>query len=144
MARLAIKITPDQLKQASTLAGYGLTNEQIATILGISLRTINNKPELLQAIKDGKATAAATIMQTAFQIARKGNAAMCMFILKCKHGWREKDHESDRYNTADRKPVPLAYDPRNPTVKPPEPTKQQMKVIAEDARRIERAGAEVV
>lgn len=90
--RPEIKITPKELEQAKTLAGYGLTNEQIATIIGIGKSTINTKPELLEAIKLGKDLAAGNLHKTAYELAVKDkNPAMIMFLLKCKHGFREKN-----------------------------------------------------
>lgn len=83
--------TPDQLELASKLAGYGLTNDQIANILRIPRSTINNHEELLDAIKLGKDDAAHELHKTAYELAVKDkNPAMLMFWLKCRAGWREK------------------------------------------------------
>lgn len=89
--RPEIKISPKEIEQAKALAGYGLTNQQIATIIGISLASINNKPQLLDAIKLGKDLAAGNLHRTAYDLAVKDkNPAMIMFLLKCKHGFRER------------------------------------------------------
>lgn len=89
--RPTVILDPDKIQQAMDMAGYGLTNQQIATILNISVQSINNKPELLEAIKLGKELAANEIHKTAYTLAVKDkNPAMIMFLLKCKHGFREK------------------------------------------------------
>ncbi len=96
MARPFLKFTNQQIEQVKTLAGYGLTNDQVATVMGIAKNTLYNNDELLAAIKTGQAIAATQLHKTAYEIAVKDrNPAMCMFILKCRHGWREKDQELD-------------------------------------------------
>lgn len=91
MGRPPLKITDQMISQVQTLAGYGLTNSQIATIIDIAETTLKSKPEFTAAIKKGRELAAGNLHRTAYEMAVKDkNPAMVMFMLKCKHGWREK------------------------------------------------------
>ncbi len=90
------EFTAEEIVKIETMAGYGLTNTQIAEIHGISLATLKNRfesqPELLASIKKGRAKALLNVAQSAYQQAMSGKVpAMTMFYLKCRGKWREKD-----------------------------------------------------
>jgi hypothetical protein len=80
--------TAEQRKQVETLAGYGLTVEQIGYVLACSHDTV--KRHYVEELERGQAVAVAKVAQTAFQMATSGNEpAMTMFWLKTRARWRE-------------------------------------------------------
>lgn len=86
-----IQITPEMLQQAYELSCLGKTNIQIVTALGFNRHIAFEKGELGDAIKKGRLEALKRVEQTAFDIAiTDRNPAMCMFLLKCRMGYREK------------------------------------------------------
>lgn len=88
VARPTKQPTDDQRKQVQTLSGYGLTQEQIASFLGIHWQTLTKwcKEELA----NGKNAAYIQAVQGLFTNIRKGKEASIFFYLKTQHNWREK------------------------------------------------------
>lgn len=87
-----IEFDISELEQIKQMAGYGLKNEQIANILGISLDTFRNKPDILQAINKGRDEAHKEVQNVAYKMATGDNAIpdMVKFWLRCRCGWTEK------------------------------------------------------
>jgi hypothetical protein len=80
--------TPETRKQVETLAGYGLTVEQIGHVLECSHDTVSR--HYPAELERGQAVACAKVAQTAFQMAVGGQEpAMTMFWLKTRARWRE-------------------------------------------------------
>lgn len=92
--RPAIEIDEDMIRKAEMLSAQGLTMQQLADALGIGLSTIYEKsedyPELLEAIKIGRAKGIATITNALFQKAKNGDNVAMIFYLKNRAGWRDK------------------------------------------------------
>jgi hypothetical protein len=86
--RPTFEATEEQRKQVETLSGYGLTQEQIATFLDVSVPTLKKhfKPQL----KRGKVAAVAVACQALFSNIKKGKEASIFFYLKTQAHWREK------------------------------------------------------
>lgn len=89
-----IVLTPQQIQNIETMAGYGLTVEKIATLLGISKRTFERRmkdtPGAADALSKGRAKASLDVIQTAYEMATSGkSAAMTIFWLKVREGWKE-------------------------------------------------------
>lgn len=86
VGRPPFEITPENTKQAETLAAQGLTLEQIAYTLGICYQTLNEKrkefPEFSEAIKRGKAKGIAKITNKLFEKASEGDNTAMIFYLK--------------------------------------------------------------
>lgn len=83
-----IDITDKLLKQVETLAGFGLTDDNIALVIGISEGTL--KRRFREELDRGRALAKATVAQTAFKMATSGKQpAMTMFWLKTQCRWKE-------------------------------------------------------
>jgi IS30 family transposase len=83
--------TAEHRKQAETLAGYGLTVEQIGHVLGCSHDTV--KRHYGGELERGQAVAVAKVAQTAFQMAVSGKKpTMTMFWLKTRAHWKEIQH----------------------------------------------------
>lgn len=92
----AIVLTDDQIRQIETLAGLGLNQVEIASVLGIGRATLQRKmaqdQEIADAMERGKSKAKATIARVAYEMA-KTNPVMTQFYLKCLGGWRTADVE---------------------------------------------------
>lgn len=78
-------------------SGLGIRVEEIAQLVvpgGISTRTLYKY--FSNELKTGKAKGTASIVRTAYNMARSGRfQAMTMFWLKCQAGWREKQREDE-------------------------------------------------
>lgn len=90
----SIVFTAEQKRQIETMAGYGMTLQQISSIIGVHYNTILNiqkrDPDVAELLKRGRAKAVAAVSQTAFQLAKTGkNPTMTMFWLKTQAKWRE-------------------------------------------------------
>ena len=103
--RPAYEVTEDVIKKVESLASQGLTLEQIARVLGITYKTLNEKnkqfSELSDAIKSGQAKGIATISNALFNNAKNGNITAQIFYLKNRAPEEWKDRvpegaESDR------------------------------------------------
>lgn len=81
------------LQQVETLAANGLTQQQIADSLGISVSTIESRlrenEEFKDAIKKGKAKGIALIANQLFEKAKSGDTTSIIFYLKTQAGWKE-------------------------------------------------------
>lgn len=84
----AHKPTAQQREQAATMAGLGLSHENIAVILGISVDTLTRHYEA--DLARGHAQAVAVVAQGLFAQARGGNLGAQIFWLKARAGWRER------------------------------------------------------
>jgi len=90
--RKAIDIPLDKVE---ALAAQGMTDEQICHIIGISHETFYKRqrenPELVEAVKRGKAKGIATIANVIFQKAKNGDFASAAFFLERRGGWKRED-----------------------------------------------------
>ena len=85
--------TPDDLEKAESLAGMGMTQQQIADCLGIHASTLSEKKqdfnELNEALKRGRAKGIARVTTALLKNVDTGNVTAQIFYLKCVAGWRE-------------------------------------------------------
>jgi transcriptional regulator with XRE-family HTH domain len=94
--RKEITFTEQQLRQIEAMAGYGLTREQIASAMGVSVSLLDHNAELKQVITRGRYVAIAKAAQTAYQMATKDkNADMLKFWLRTRARWRDWTREDD-------------------------------------------------
>jgi len=92
-----VKIEDVNLEQVEIIASLGLTDEEIAVILGISPRTLNywkKHPAFLQALKRGKLKADFQITKSLYEKAKAGDTTAMIFWLKNRRPdlWRDKQH----------------------------------------------------
>ena len=100
MSRPVKKITPENLKQVETLAGYGLTEAQIAHTLDMSSRTFRRrkngngvrevKSEVLSALERGKALAEGEVGKALYHKAVGGDVAAIRWYEMTRAGRTEK------------------------------------------------------
>lgn len=87
-------MTEQELAEIETMAGLGLSFEEIASIKGICDDTL--KKHAKPFLKKGKAKAKAQVAQTAYRMAISGKIpSMTMFWLKTQAGWQEGRMASD-------------------------------------------------
>ena len=102
MARPTKEPTDEQRKQVQTLAGYGLSQEQIARMLGLHRNTL--KKHCAKELEMGKDMAYTQALNSLFSNIKKGKEASIFFYLKTQAGWREKPPEQGE----DKEPPPPA------------------------------------
>lgn len=93
--RPAHEPTDENKKLVKVLSGIGLTQEQIATKLEISVPTL--QLYYRKELDLGKADAVASIAQTLFQRAQQGDKACMFFYLKTQGRWKE-NHDDVNQN----------------------------------------------
>lgn len=88
MSRPEKQLTEQELAEIETMAGLGLSQNDIASIKGVCGDTL--KKHANPYLKRGRAKARAQVAQTAYRMAISGKIpAMTMFWLKTQAGWRE-------------------------------------------------------
>ncbi len=93
MARPVKTLTDEQRKQVQTLSGYGLSQEQIARMLGVHKQTMVKQCKI--ELARGKDLAYSQAVNGLFTNIKKGKEASIFFYLKTQHGWREKEPQQD-------------------------------------------------
>jgi len=90
------------VEKVEALAAQGMTDEQICHIIGVSHETFYKRqrenPELVEAVKRGKAKGIATIANVIFEKAKNGDFASAAFFLERRGGWTRKEtlqHQGD-------------------------------------------------
>lgn len=81
------------LDEVETLASRGLTQQQIADALGISVDTLYSRKrenqDFQEAIKRGQAKGVASVSNKLYESAMRGEAWAVCFFLKTKGGYKE-------------------------------------------------------
>lgn len=90
-----VRIEDVNLKQVEIIASLGLTDEEIAVILGISPRTLNywkKNPAFKNALKRGKLKADFQITKSLYEKAKAGDTTAIIFWLKNRRPdlWRDR------------------------------------------------------
>ena len=88
------ELSEEDIKKLETMAGLGMTMQNMAAVLGISKRTlerrVSEEDQIFDALEKGRAKATHAVAAHAFELATNGkNVAMTMFWLKCRAGWSE-------------------------------------------------------
>ena len=96
------------LKQVEALAANGLTDEQIASALGISRTTLSNRKreneQFVLAIKRGKAKGIALVTNKLMESIKGGNITGMIFFLKTQAGWKETNVQEEENKEAKNNP----------------------------------------
>ncbi len=92
--RPPFKITKEVLNKVEGLAARGLSQEQIAIMIGVDRDTIGKykkiNSDFSAALELGKAKGIAAVTNSLFETAKKGNVAAQSFYLKNRAGWSDK------------------------------------------------------
>ena len=90
---MAKKIELD-LAEVERLAGLGMSEEQIATALGVSAATVDRRKRdtdgFEEALKRGRAAGIAHVTNKLRELIDGGNTTASIFFLKCRAGWCEQ------------------------------------------------------
>jgi len=87
-----LQISPDHILTIETMAANGATLDQIATVLGISPRTLDNwlqREDVRQCYNRAKLQAIDRIAGALYAKALAGDVTCMIFYLKTQAGWRE-------------------------------------------------------
>lgn len=79
----------DQIAKIKLYAGLGSTQQQIASMIGISVDTLQRCAETHKAWELGQAETIARVAGTLVKKALAGDTASAIFYLKTQAGWRE-------------------------------------------------------
>jgi hypothetical protein len=97
MGRPAWMPTPDAIEKVEGYAALGLTKEQIASCLGISYQTLNEKTkeytEFADAIKRGLDKGIARMANLLIKHAEAGSIPSVIFFLKARAKWSDQNLE---------------------------------------------------
>lgn len=99
-------LTDTELRQVQVASGLGLTVEAIASILGISKKTLERRlkvtPGGADALLKGRSHAELQVTQTAFNLAVSGKCpTMTIFWLKTRARWKETEVDRPTEDRAD-------------------------------------------
>ena len=84
--------TPEQLRTARAMAGYGMPHVDIASFFDIDAKTL--RKHFGRELELGSIEATAKVAQSLFRMATEGkNVAAAIFWMKARAGWREKQIE---------------------------------------------------
>lgn len=100
--RPRIKYDPEVARQIQAMSMYGLTQDRISVVIGISVDTMH---KLYAAeFAKGKGQAGLTIGKALFEKAKGGDTTAMIFWAKTQMGWREKDrHNEAQASTSDKR-----------------------------------------
>jgi transposase len=87
MARPSFQATDEQRRMVKSLAAYGIKQDGIAKMLGLSSRTL--RKHFRDELDRGGLEANSQVAQALFKKAVAGNTTAQIFWLKCRSGWRE-------------------------------------------------------
>jgi hypothetical protein len=89
MQGVAFRPTEDQRRTVRAMSGFGIPQEQIATMLEIEPKTL--RKHFRRELDRGSIEATAKVAQSLFRMATEGNnVAAAIFWMKARAGWREK------------------------------------------------------
>jgi hypothetical protein len=101
--RKAVNIDLDQVEK---LAGLQCTDEEIASFLGVSVRTIERRksnPEFAETMARGKGKGRVSLRRNLWALAAKGNPAANIFLAKNLLGY--KDYVANEHSGPDGSPI---------------------------------------
>ena len=92
-----LKLTKEVLQAAEDAAARGLSDTQVAEVLGISRATLSRRKRddeaFEAAIKKGKARGIQEVSNMLFETALQGSVPAMIFYLKARAGWTDKHKE---------------------------------------------------
>jgi hypothetical protein len=109
MARPVFQPTEEQRRQVKALAAFGNKQEEIASLVGISMRTL--RKYFRQELDRGAVEANTQVSQSLYKLALDGNVAAAIFWLKCRAKWRERSDFSSSPAVSSPFEVHIGKDP---------------------------------
>jgi transcriptional regulator with XRE-family HTH domain len=94
VGRPKLVVTKEMCQRAEAYASQGLTQEQIAAVMGMATSTLYDKQneftEFSNAIKRGKGKGIQQVTNKLFEKALEGDNTAMIFYLKNRAGWQDK------------------------------------------------------
>jgi len=87
MSRRPHQPTPKELKYVEALSSYGVPEDDIARVVGITIKTL--RKHYRDQLENGSTRANAQIAGFLFTAAKKGSVPAMMFWLRCRSRWAE-------------------------------------------------------
>lgn len=110
--RPKFKITKAVCKKAKKLASRGLTQKQIASVLGMGETTFYEKlkeyPEFLKAVDDGRAEGIKQVSNALFKNCIKGDTGAQKYYLNNRDNHNWKDRVENTHQGPDGGPIPIS------------------------------------
>jgi hypothetical protein len=100
--------TPEQRRMVHAMAGYGVPQDDIALVIGITSRTLRKhfRHELDVAVIEANTRVAQCLYK---QATTPGNIGASIFWLKARAGWREKHPEPPEAPPPPAKPFEIVH-----------------------------------
>jgi hypothetical protein len=98
-------ITPERLRQIDAAAGCGLSDEEVARVVGVELGVLD-RPKVRKALEKARAVVVQKVAAALIRKALAGNIPAAVFYLKAKAGWRDTDAALEREQEERRKRIP--------------------------------------
>lgn len=89
MARPSFQPTAEQRRMVKSLAAFGNKQDQIASLLKLSARTL--RKHFREELDHGATDANSQIANALYKKAKDGDTTAQIFWLKCRAGWRERN-----------------------------------------------------
>jgi predicted transcriptional regulator len=106
MPRPKGSVKPIDLKQVEALASMGLTQDEIAAVVGCTSRTLRARADTRAALTIGGHKIRASIRRWQYEKAKEGNVAMLIWLGKQLLGQRERIDQEIREETIIIEPIP--------------------------------------
>lgn len=103
--------TEDDLAKIKLYASVGLTQEQIAALVGKSVDTLTRRESVVEAMAVGKAEVIAKVAGKLVQKALAGDSASMFFYLKTQGRWSETHRQEIDHTSSDGSMTPRLIDP---------------------------------
>lgn len=114
-AKIKFVVDEKVVARCRNLAGFGFTQEQMASYYGIALSTfavaLSNHPELQMAIKSGRVRKGQWVVSKLMQAIKKGNVKAIIFFCKAQLLWRDNIIQID--DSGKVAPAPLSLTVNN-------------------------------
>jgi hypothetical protein len=98
-------LTPERLRQIEAAAGCGLSDEEVARVVGLDAKVLD-RPKVRKALEKARANVVQQVAAALIRKALGGNIPAAVFYLKAKAGWRDTDAALEREQEERRKRTP--------------------------------------
>jgi hypothetical protein len=98
-------LTPERLRQIEAAAGCGLSDEEVARVVGVEPKVLD-RPKVRKALEKARANVVQQVAAALIRKALGGNIPAAVFYLKAKAGWRDTDAALEREQEERRRRTP--------------------------------------
>lgn len=98
-------LTAERLRQIEAAAGCGLSDEEVAHVVGLDPRVLD-RPKVRKLVEASRARVVQQVAAALIRKALAGNVLAAVFVLKAKAGWRDTDAALEREQEERRRRTP--------------------------------------